>query len=405
LRQTNEQLALTNAELARATRLKNEFLANMSHELRTPLNAILGLSEALLDELYGSVSSQQQKVIATIERSGKHLLELINDILDLAKIESGRLTLEYSMVPVQNLCESSLGFIRQLAFQKNLQVHSHVSSQLSLIYVDDRRLRQALINLLSNAVKFTPAGGSITLEVQPDPGHTQINFSVIDTGIGIAAADLEGLFQPFVQVDSQLNRQYSGTGLGLALVKQIASLHGGSVSVVSEVGQGSQFTLSIPWQSQGTCQPDADLPNSSGSRQLANALIVHPLPPLVLLAEDDEINIDLFQAYLVHCGYQLVLARNGIEAVKMAKAYHPQLILMDIQMPQMDGLEAIQLIRQEPNCAQIPIIALTALAMPEDQEKCLAAGASRYLTKPVKLKHLSGQIETLLSPVRSENGE
>ncbi|WP_392533921.1 PAS domain S-box protein [Nostoc sp. C117] len=546
LRQTNEQLANTNVELARATRLKDEFLANMSHELRTPLNAILGMSEGLLESVFGMINQRQAKAIATIERSGKHLLELINDILDLSKIESGKLELELSDVSVRSLCDASLAFVRHIALKKNIHLGTHIATNLSTIQVDDRRLRQVLINLLSNAIKFTPEKGSVSLKVWLEEGHggrgaegaggansssspsspssPLLCFSVTDTGIGIAPENIDKLFQPFIQLDSSLNRQYDGTGLGLALVRRIAVLHGGTVSLTSEVGVGSCFTVCIPYRtndgvlttlvkaplpshqfppenaqvlviedsvpasdqitrylrevkmepvvySKGEgavdevlrLQPslivlDLQLPDLSGWDVLAQlktnpqtqeipiiitsvvdehsngfaqgaaeylvkpitrpqfratldklqhpnsadsaALIVEPSPtleaPVILLAEDNQANIDTMSGYLESRGYGLILAKNGQQAIEFAVTQHPNLIVMDIQMPEMDGLEAIRSIRSDRHLTDVPIIALTALAMPGDREICLATGANEYLTKPVKLKQLAVIIQQLL---------
>lgn len=396
LQQTNERLAVTNAELAQATQLKDEFLASMSHELRTPLNAILGMSEGLLDEIYGSLNERQRKSLAVIERSGKHLLELINDILDLAKIESGMLNIQVSSSAVKNLCDSSLSFVQQLATTKSIQITTHIPSNIGEIQVDDRRIRQALINLLSNAVKFTGEGGQVTLEVKPEPKTQSICFSVIDTGIGISPDNLKKLFQSFVQIDSSLNRQYSGTGLGLALVKRIVELHNGSISVKSEVGRGSCFTIRLPLK-VGIASPapvkqsaaDCDFVSLKPSTLLPNA-------PLILIAEDNEENTAVFLDFLSNQGYQLITAKDGFQAVEFAKSHHPQLILMDIQMPRMDGLTAIDQIRKEAALAEVPIIALTALAMPGDREKCLATGATQYMTKPVKLKELVQVVQQLV---------
>ncbi|MEH1782572.1 MAG: PAS domain S-box protein [Nostoc sp.] len=546
LRQTNEQLANTNVELARATRLKDEFLANMSHELRTPLNAILGMSEGLQESVFGSINEKQAKAIATIERSGRHLLELINDILDLSKIESGKLELQLSDVSVRSVCDTSLAFIKQMALKKHIRLNIHISENINTIRVDDRRLRQVLINLLSNAVKFTPERGSVTLEVQlggaegkrgrgaggdekeftssspsSPSSPSSLCFHITDTGIGIAAEEIGKLFQPFIQLDSSLNRQYSGTGLGLALVQQIVTLHGGTVSVSSELGKGSCFTVHIPYrtsdnglttqvtplfpsyrlpaenaqvliiedsvaaaeqitryfremgmqpiiypQGEGAIeevlrvQPaliimDLQLPNLSGwdvlnqlktnpktkdipaiiisvvderSKGLAQGafeylvkpitraqlqvtieklqhsdlpnLIVVPEAvldtPLILLTEDNQANIDTMSGYLESRGYRLILANNGQQAIDLVRVQRPDLIVMDIQMPGMDGLEAMRCIRNDQQFLNIPIIALTALAMPGDRETCLAAGANEYLTKPVKLKQLVATIQQLL---------
>lgn len=248
LHQMNEDLARTNAELARATRLKDEFLANMSHELRTPLNTILGLSRVLQDQSYGPLTEKQNQFLSTIHGSGQHLLSLINDILDVAKIEAGGLELQYNRVSICSLCNSSLSFVEPQAQQKGIALTLHLSSACGDIWVDERRMRQVLINLLSNAVKFTPEGGSVCLDVQGNCATQHLSFSIVDTGIGIAPEDLDKLFQAFVQLDSSLSRRYEGTGLGLLLAKQLAEAHQGSISVESELGKGSRFTVTIPWQ-------------------------------------------------------------------------------------------------------------------------------------------------------------
>ncbi|NES96235.1 MAG: PAS domain S-box protein [Desertifilum sp. SIO1I2] len=522
LQRSSERISLINAELARATRLKDEFFASMSHELRTPLNAILGLSEALLEEVYGDLNDRQKRSLTTIEKSGQHLLELINDILDLSKIESGKMELQTTRLNVKALCESSLNFIKQQAHQKQLKVNFDLPDEPIEIAVDERRMRQVLVNLLSNAVKFTPDGGQISLKVETQPENQTVVLSVEDSGIGIAPDNIPKLFQPFVQLDSSLSRRYAGTGLGLSLVRRIVELHGGSISLVSEVDRGSTFTVSLPWQAsqspaeapillpnilssaninhaliiedsdpaakqvarylselgtkvyihprgEGTLEValqylpdlivlDLILPNLSGwevltqlknhpqtrhipilivsvvdERQRAIALgaseyLVKPItrqqlqsslaqifnnpeaalivtavpeaiatPPLILIAEDNEANILTLNDYLQIHGFRVCLARNGLEAVLMTTQYKPQLILMDIQMPEMDGLEAIRRIRANPENAQIPIIALTALAMPGDRDRCLAAGAQEYMTKPVSLKKLVHQINGYLS--------
>jgi signal transduction histidine kinase/CheY-like chemotaxis protein len=413
-KQTERQLQTANQELIRATKLKDEFLANMSHELRTPLNSILGLSESLKDEILGSLNETQLRAIATVESSGEHLLALINDILDLSKISAGMLELDIASVSVKNLCSSSLVFVKQQAFNKRIQIYSNIPPQINNvnINIDERRIKQVLINLLTNAVKFTPNEGTINLIVAIGSGDTwqgeaqipqriktinspTILFQVVDTGIGINSRDLKILFQPFVQVDSALNRQYEGTGLGLALVKQIVELHGGQVMVDSEVGQGSSFTVALPYEmSQSNAIASAPTSTTAFSQD------VNPVnPPLILLAEDNEANIQTFISYLTAVNYRVIIAQNGVEAIAQAKANLPDIILMDIQMPIMDGLEATRLIRLEPNLINTPIIALTALAMEGDQERCLAAGVNEYLVKPVKMRQLNLLIQKVLGSV------
>jgi PAS domain S-box-containing protein len=410
-KQAEAQLQQINKELLRATKLKDEFLANMSHELRTPLNAILGMSEALIDQVLGSINERQQKAIGNIERSGRHLLELINDILDLSKIASGKMELNRTSTSITNLCSSSEVFVRQQALQKNIQIISNIPPNLRDMTVDERRIKQVLINLLTNAVKFTPDDGQITFSVAVGYGNTWLGeaqipnqirsknapmllFQVTDTGIGIATEDLSRLFQPFVQVDSNLNRQYEGTGLGLAMVKQIVELHGGQVTVESQLGQGSCFTVALPYEMSdlSILQPATE---STTAPVMASS--DKAIAPLILLAEDNEANISNFTIYLTAINYRLIVANNGQEAIALAKSEKPDIILMDIQMPIMDGLEATRLIRADAEIADIPIIALTALAMENDRERCLEAGANEYISKPVRLRQLAIKIAELLS--------
>ncbi len=416
-----QQLQDTNRHLARATRLKDEFLANMSHELRTPLNAILGLSEALHSPVFGAVNDKQRQFLSTIQASGKHLLALINDILDLAKMESGKLDLNLCSVPVQQLCQSSLMLVEQQALQKEVQLHLRLDLPLATcILADELRMRQVLVNLLNNAVKFTPAGGMVELvvsgkppegnDVEPDlergvpvvevPRSTSfLYFSVIDTGIGIASEDLGKLFQTFVQLDSGLTRHYEGTGLGLVLVRRITQLHGGKVSVHSAAGAGSRFTVALPWQvtqalaSQVVVEPIAEDPeplNVDATEDRVEA------QPLILLAEDHPDNAEMVSSYLAAHGYRMLVANSGETAITVARNCSPDLVLMDIQMPEMDGLEAIRHLRSVPYGATVPIIALTALAMERDRDYCLAAGATEYLPKPISLSQLLQMIQRLL---------
>ena len=406
-KQAEAQLQRINEELIKATRLKDEFLANMSHELRTPLNAILGMTEILQEEIFGDLNDRQMQSLHTIEKSSNHLLELINDILDVAKIEAGQIHLSCQPSNIEALCQLSLVFIKQQAFSKNIQLESLIPANLPTIKLDERRIRQVLINLLNNAVKFTPNGGKITLQVSyikvlsnAENTHSgampcdTLEISIVDTGIGIAPDQIKRLFQPFVQVESALNRNYDGSGLGLALVKRLVELHGGEVSLTSELGVGSCFTIAIPISPfcELSAEPEPPLPSAFEATQPAIAD-----SPVILLAEDNEENINLFANYLSLKGYRLVIAHNGRMAIDLAQQTHPDVILMDIQMPEMDGLEAIQRIRQMPELADTPIIALTALAMAGDRDRCIEIGANDYLSKPVSLKQLVKKINGYLT--------
>jgi len=414
-KKVEETLRQANAELARAGRTKDEFLANMSHELRTPLNAILALSESLQEEIAGPLNERQMISLSHIETSGRHLLSLINDILDLSKVEAGRLELQLDTIAVADVCQSSLMFVKEMALKKTIKVALHLNDPMAEMEVDARRLKQMLVNLLNNAVKFTPINGQVRLEVTTNASAGVICFLVYDTGIGIAPEDLSRLFQPFQQLDAGLSRSHEGTGLGLALVRRLAELHGGSVTVESTYNKGSCFTITLPYHPP----PAQELPNpndflhtrllGNGTASSVREIKDSPSPIVVnqilryrqeskriLLAEDNDINIIVIAEYLRAKGYYVIIARNGREAVDLASKTPPDVILMDIQMPEMDGLEAIHYLRNMPDCATTPIIALTALAMPGDQELCLAAGANKYITKPVNLKELLALIQQLL---------
>jgi len=395
------QLHRTNAELEYANRTKDEFLATMSHELRTPLNSILGLSETLLEQRRGSLNEHQQSSLQIIGASGHHLLDLINDILDLSKIEAGKFDFYPQPISVDEFCRASLAFVRAQALKKSIALTYLNEAPVSKILADPRRLKQIIVNLLTNAVKFTPEHGQVILHVMGDLEQDLIQFAVIDNGIGISQEDLKRLFQPFVQVDSSLTRQYQGTGLGLALVQKMTDLHGGSVHVESEVGKGSRFIVNLtcnqeeiaklePARSPGTVpsgeqvEKTETLPETSSPRGL------------ILLADDNIPNILTIGEYLEDHGHEVIVAHDGLEAIQKAEQLNPNIILMDIQMPIMNGLDVIVRLRENPRFAATPIIALTALAMPGDRERSLLAGANEYMSKPVSLKMLLKTIGNLL---------
>lgn len=240
-------LKFANQELERAVRLKDEFLAGMSHELRTPLNAILGLSDSMIEQLIGRLNERQIRSMETIRQSGRHLLDLITDILDFSKLESNQVKLDIAPVVVSDVCDAGMIFVRETVKSKNLRLTSQVDPEVTIIHADGMKLRQIVMNLLSNAVKFTPDGGSVELQVKGNKSDGTVMFCVCDTGIGIEPENIPRLFQPFVQLDSGMNRQFAGLGLGLVLVDRLVKLHGGRVTVESKPGQGSRFTVVLPF--------------------------------------------------------------------------------------------------------------------------------------------------------------
>jgi PAS domain S-box-containing protein len=400
------------AALLHANRVKDEFLANMSHELRTPLQSILGFTEMLAGEVYAPVNDAQRNALAMITESGEHLLQLINDVLDLSKIEAGMMALELELIDVEGLCRNCLSLVRTPARERGVTLSLAVDLDLHLC-ADARRLRQILVNLLDNAVKFTPAGGKVLLEAGSD-GQNGVRFTVEDNGPGIAADQLERIFAPFVQVESGLARTHEGAGLGLALVRRLVGLHGGAVTVDSTPGVGSRFHVTLPGhdcvEKVAAPAPEAAAgigrtyasiyasASTSNRETISAASPPHSAPGVeILVAEDNETTARIMASYLQAVGYTVTLARNGLEVLELLAKQRPALILMDIQMPQLDGLETLRRLRSDERYARIPIIALTALAMAGDRERCLAAGASDYVSKPVRLRELAEVIQRHLS--------
>ncbi len=391
------ELRAANVELAQAVRAKDEFLATTSHELRTPLTAILALSEMLNEGVYGTLGPRQLKAIQGIEESGRHLLAIINDILDIARIEAGKVTLDLCLVDVEEVCLASLRLVTNLVKEKQLQVSTFFDLAAKQICADERYLKQILVNLLNNAAKFTPREGAIGLEVRALPDEQIISFTVWDTGIGIAADAMPRLFKPFVQLDTRLSREYQGAGLGLALVYRLVELHGGSVAVSSEVGKGSRFTVRLP---SPDSQAEGELPTApqAGAGNGTSAIADRALAGRrILIAEDDVRTATILEEYLTSQGLRARVAHNGIETLALLADLHPDLILMDIQMPELDGLETTRRIRSQRRFQAIPIVAMTALVMPGDRERCLAAGADEYVSKPISPRRLLTLIAQHLS--------
>lgn len=420
--QSQERLQRINHDLEQASRLKSEFLASMSHELRTPLNSILGFSELMLKQLT-ETDPRKAGHIKAIRSSGQHLLNLINDILDLSKIESGKFELDLEMLSVQDLCRECLSMVQPRADRKRLLLSLELDYRIDQVSLDARRVRQMIINLLSNAIKFTPEKGRVRLSVmlaygsqllddfRPDASTVNIStpylcIAVEDTGIGIPPEKRQLLFRPFQQIDASLTRQHEGTGLGLALTKRLAEMHGGTVSLKADTPVGSTFRIWLPLnelREANALNPDsptqqpAPAPLRPRSRSAAKTVPV-------LIIEDQPYNQALITEVLELEGFSVDLISNGqtmmdtIHSDLVSETNLPKLILMDIQLPGMDGLQLIRSLRNHPRWQPIPIIAVTAMAMPGDRDRCLTAGADDYITKPLDFDKLIQKVRTLIKP-------
>ncbi|MCK7623260.1 ATP-binding protein, partial [Streptomyces sp. RS10V-4] len=487
LRQRSDELQLTNAELeekaallATSSQYKSEFLANMSHELRTPLNSLLVLSRLLADNPEGHLSPQEVEFAVTIHRAGSDLLQLINDILDLSKIEAGRMDVHPKALPLKKLLDYVRATFRPLTVDRGLSFDVRVGDGVPAeLYSDEQRLQQILRNLLSNAVKFTSAGG-VELLVERVPADrlgqfeeeslrtadTVLALSVKDTGIGIPPEKLDGIFEAFQQSDGTTNRKYGGTGLGLSISRDMAALLGGRIKAVSEVDAGSTFTLYVPAHYTGPATGPATATASAAAATAPNgtpapaapappapAALTAPPPPAaapppappglfpghegpggratrtgdggevawpeatrlkdwlsgrpghvlahrrILIVDDDIRNVFALTHVLGRVGISVKYAENGREGMEVLdRTPDISLVLMDIMMPEMDGYEMIRTIRRTPRFTGLPIIALTAKAMPGDREKAIDSGADDYIPKPVDVDRLLAVICDLLDP-------
>jgi PAS domain S-box-containing protein len=396
-----QRLQEKNRELEEASRMKSEFLANMSHELRTPLNAIIGFSEVLVDGLLGEMTDQQRGFIGDIFSSGKHLLSLINDILDLSKVEAGKMTLDLEPVQVSTLFTNSLSIIREKAAARDIRLVMDVPEELGSIRGDARKVKQIVYNLLSNAVKFTSEHGEVTLRATrvpraevgqisessmgrsfplADNEFTEfLKISVTDTGMGISPEGLERLYAPFSQMDSGLSRKFEGTGLGLAMVKLLADLHGGAVAVESEVGKGSCFTVWLPFR---PLEAKVLTPTKS-----MTALPVEALPGSLtaLVVEDDYKSADLIRVQLQAEGFTVLHASTAEMALVLAARQPLALITLDIRLPNMDGWEFLIQMKQTPALKHIPVVIISIVA---DPARGFALGAAAVMQKPISRQEL-----------------
>jgi len=372
-----------------ANRSKSEFLANMSHEIRTPLNGILGFTELLIRGADGGNEQERIDFLKTIRSSGKHLLQLLNDVLDISKIEAGQLQIETITCSPHQLLAEVISVLRVPARKKGITLDYRWESGIpETIQSDPHRLKQLLMNLINNAIKFTDEGGVLIVAKLLDDGKLpMVQFQVRDTGIGIAPEKLETIFRPFVQADTSMTRRYGGTGLGLAISYRIAKSLGGSLSVESNVGHGSQFTVAVTAGDLTgvtvNARPTVPATGDVGAQAPGKASLEGMR---ILLVDDGETNRKLIGLFLTRSGAMVEMSENGALALHAAEQTPFDAILMDMQMPVMDGYTATARLREKG--FQGPIIALTAHAMKGDREKCAAAGCSGYLSKPVNMDEL-----------------
>ena len=385
---TELKMAYKEADEARrmaeqANRAKSAFLGNISHELRTPLNVIIGNLHMLLQGMHGPLPAAQTKAMERAKENSTHLLDLINDLLDTAKAESGKLDLEFSSVNITKLCGETIVMFTQAAVQKGIRLQATYAHSAPAIDADPLRLKQILINLLGNALKFTPTGGHITLHVAEAHTPHELTVTVIDTGCGVSPADHERIFQEFEQVKPESASPFinSGTGLGLPIARRLAEMHGGRLTVESELGAGSRFILHLPVRT-------TVVGVKSDTTQITTARPSKPDSFLILAVEDYAANLELLCGYLELNGYRVAQATNGLDAITQATTLRPHLILMDVKMPGLDGLEATRRLKVDPRTKDIPVIMLTAFASATDVETCMAAGASDYFSKPVDFPKL-----------------
>ena len=396
-----EHLQRAKALAESANRAKSEFLTTMSHEMRTPMNAILGMADLLSES---SLPEEQQNYVQVFRKAGASLLHLINDILDLSKVESGHLELESIGFDLRALLEKVIELMALRAKDRGLQLALEVLPGVpSGVVGDPNRLRQIIVNLVGNALKFTERG-SVILRVAPDPaGAGWLRFDVIDTGIGIAADKTEFLFDRFTQGDSSTTRKYGGTGLGLAISKGLVELMGGRIGCTSQIGKGSTFFLIVPFEFR---THKANLENLEPVATVAPPVIFpgSQRSARILIVEDSEFNLTLVKAYLKNSGYELDFAENGRIGVEKTKSWNPDLVLMDLLMPVMDGLEATRAIRlweAETHARPTPILALTAHATGEGPGGSLEAGCNEHLNKPIKKATLLAAISRHLGGTNS----
>ena len=379
-------------QLAEASKLKSQFLANMSHELRTPLNAIIGLTEMLHEDAQELKHAEALEPLERVLRAAHHLLELINDILDLSKIEAGRMDIHVETFAVAPMVDEVVATITPIAAKNGNQIVVLCAPEVGEMHADQTRIRQALLNLVSNASKFTEHG-KVTVAVTrgTNRGIDEITMAVSDTGIGLSPEQMNRLFQEFVQADASTTRKYGGTGLGLAISRRFCQMMGGDIAVQSQLGQGSTFTIRLPARIE-TAQPSPLPRRVRPERQPARDL----QGSLILVVDDDETVREVLARYLEREGFQVRTAAGGHEGLEIARAVHPAAITLDINMPDLDGWTVLAAIKGDPRLADIPVILVT---IEDNRSRGYSLGAAEYMTKPVDRERLVNLLHQISSPI------
>lgn len=385
LQECSQQLESFNQQLERTNQLKNQFLANTSHEIRTPLSSIIGFTHLLLAQGYDPTRERHQEYLNIIQSSGKHLLALINDILDLSKIEANQLEVQWETVNVPTLCSNVFALLKEKAANKNLKLRLEVDQNITTLVADSLRLKQMLLNLLFNALKFTTTG-SVGLKVAVKGEF--MYFTVWDTGSGISKQDQTELFQPYFQIANATSGRDEGTGLGLAVTRKLVEIHSGWLKVESKVNQGSRFTIVLPLTQEERVGADERDKGDEGDGEDGESLNTVSSSK-ILLVEDDLPNAKVIKTYLEKLGYQVTWVKNAAEVWQVIRQLQPAVILMDVYLPDENGLKVVQQLRKHKQYKAIPIVAQTAMAMKGDREICLAAGVNDYISKPIDLPLLA----------------
>ena len=379
LDQSRSEKEETNLRLEEANQHKSKFISSMSHELRTPLNGILGFTELLKGEHFGKLNDPQREFVDQVENSGKHLLELISGLLDVAKIDSGSMTIDLKACKPYELFLSVVGLIQPQLVEKKIILNQLIDPTAETIVCDIRKIKQIMVNLISNAIKYTPENGTIEITLTKNKKHTKIIVS--DNGIGISKKDQDIIFNEFAQANRVRDEALGGTGIGLALSRRLVELHGGEIGVTSEENIGSKFWFTIPIRNVPKENHEVFLPETKER-------VDYPINKSILVVEDNQTNLDMIKYLLSIYNHKISVARDGKEAITTADSIKPDLILMDIRMPIMNGLEATKILRSKENKSHIPIIALTASAGEDSREDCLKAGCTDHLSKPIHSREL-----------------